>query len=111
MIRLALLNCRADGGALARMPLAGQTSSGHGGGGGRGSASGSHEWAVRGTVPDLAARWAELKPNLAMQHPFELDTFQKVMVITITIIGNANAYGMIKTMHFLCCICLNAAPV
>jgi len=34
-------------------------------------------WAVRESIPDLETKWRELKPKLARQYPFELDTFQK----------------------------------
>ena len=46
-----------------------------------GSGSGQHEWAVMGTVPQLEEAWAALKPNLALQYPFQLDVFQKEAIV------------------------------
>ena len=39
------------------------------------------EWAVRGGVDDLTAKFEALRSNLAHVFPFELDTFQKEAVI------------------------------
>lgn len=39
------------------------------------------EWAVRGGIPDVRAAFDRLRPSLAMNFPFELDTFQKEAVI------------------------------
>lgn len=44
-------------------------------------AASSHEWAVRGGVPDVAAAFDALRPRLALHFPFELDTFQKEAVV------------------------------
>ena len=51
---------------------------------GRGAAAGQQQqWAVRGGVPNLAAEWERLRPNLAHTFPFELDTFQKEAILHI----------------------------
>ena len=34
-----------------------------------------------GTVPQLEEAWAALKPNLALQYPFQLDVFQKEAIV------------------------------
>ena len=60
------------------MPLAGQASGG----------SGQHEWAVMGTVPQLEEAWSALKPNLALQYPFELDVFQKEAIVHMEVGGS-----------------------
>ena len=39
------------------------------------------EWAVRGGIDDLTAKFEALRPNLAHVFPFELDTFQKEAVV------------------------------
>jgi antiviral helicase SKI2 len=50
---------------------------------GKARAAGEHEyeWAVRGGIPHLKAAFERRRPNLAMTHPFELDTFQKEAVL------------------------------
>ena len=40
-----------------------------------------HEWAVRGGIRDVNQEFNALRPNLAMTHKFELDTFQKEAVL------------------------------
>ena len=39
------------------------------------------QWAVRGAVSDVHARFERLRPGLAHHFPFELDGFQKEAVI------------------------------
>ncbi len=83
----AALDMRGLAGALEAARPPGQrfvppspaTASGRGGG----SAGHRSEWAVRGGVPNLAAEWEQLRPNLAHRFPFELDTFQKEAIIHI----------------------------
>ena len=36
---------------------------------------------MRASFPDLDKSWEELKPQLAITYPFELDTFQKEAVL------------------------------
>ena len=42
---------------------------------------GQQVWATRQPVENLEEKWKELKPNLAMSYPFELDTFQKEAIV------------------------------
>ena len=39
------------------------------------------EWAREKTIPDVEAAFEEIKPNMAMSFPFELDSFQKEGVV------------------------------
>ena len=36
---------------------------------------------MRVSMPDLAAQWERLRPDLAFSFPFELDTFQKEAIL------------------------------
>lgn len=45
------------------------------------TASPDHQWAIRGGISDVKAAFNQLRPSLAMTHPFELDIFQKEAVI------------------------------
>lgn len=51
---------------------------------------------VRGGLPDLARAWADLRPRLAMQYPFELDTFQKEAVVHLER-GNSVSMKTVQT--------------
>ena len=59
----------AAGAAAQHMPLLGAAA-----GGVKAPAS----WAQPAAFPGLDAEYQRLKPRMAMQFPFELDTFQKV---------------------------------
>ncbi|GAX76723.1 hypothetical protein CEUSTIGMA_g4170.t1 [Chlamydomonas eustigma] len=71
-LKQAKVASSASSSSLSRMPLAGQSSSSVGAG---------HEWAVRANMPDFEDKWSQLKPNLALHYPFELDVFQKEAIL------------------------------
>lgn len=45
---------------------------------------GAGEWAQPAAFPGLADEFERLKPQMAMQFPFELDGFQKARILCLT---------------------------
>lgn len=59
---------------------------------------GSTAWAVQGTVKNLAREFDKLRPSMAHQFPFELDTFQKEAVLHLEMVS----FNMIAKIQLIC---------
>ena len=61
-----------------------------------------HQWAVRGGIANVNAAFDQLRPSLAMTHPFELDNFQKEAVIHLEQVNGQSSWCLAQLYWKLC---------